>query len=144
MNSFGSKSYINSLNQIDTNRSNINRILNPSIRYYPVGDNNTVKPVMKVQERTAAESPQQSRQSGTGAGTAAADSSDMARTAYAVEAADMTGIPDGIQAPKKHKQKSLRNDTGFRLDFTDKSLLNGIIMAEVLGKPKYLKKGRWS
>lgn len=34
-------------------------------------------------------------------------------------------------------------DTDFKLDLSDERLLNGIILAEVLGKPKYFRKGRW-
>lgn len=32
--------------------------------------------------------------------------------------------------------------SGFKLELTDKDLLNGIIMSEVLGKPKCFRRGR--
>lgn len=38
--------------------------------------------------------------------------------------------------------KTSLDDSGFKLDFTKDSLLNGIILAEVLGRPKYFRKGR--
>ncbi len=48
------------------------------------------------------------------------------------------------QAQSCGLHESCADDTDFRLDFTDKNLLNGIILTEVLGKPKYFRKGRWS
>lgn len=144
MNSFGSKLYSNRINEIDTSRSNMSRILNSPIRYYPAEDHNTVKPTMQTRERNAAESPDQSRQSGLGAGTATTGAAGMAGTVPATDAVEKTGVSSGTQVPMQHEQDPSRNSTGFRLDFTDKGLLNGIIMAEVLGKPKYFKKGRWS
>ncbi len=36
-----------------------------------------------------------------------------------------------------------RNDFALKLDLSNDNLLNGIILAELLGKPKSLKRGRW-
>ena len=45
------------------------------------------------------------------------------------------------EAPKvKPEQRSTRS--ALRLDFSNEGLLNAIVMAEVLGKPKCLKRGR--
>lgn len=35
------------------------------------------------------------------------------------------------------------NDPALKLDLSNDNLLNGIILAELLGKPKSLKRGRW-
>lgn len=35
------------------------------------------------------------------------------------------------------------NDLALKLDLSNDNLLNGIILAELLGKPKSLKRGRW-
>lgn len=53
---------------------------------------------------------------------------------------DMSGR---AQASDSGRKKANSNKTGFQLDFSDESLLNGIILSEILGKPKYLRKGRW-
>lgn len=53
---------------------------------------------------------------------------------------DMSGR---AQSSDSGRKKANSNKTGFQLDFSDESLLNGIILSEILGKPKYLRKGRW-
>lgn len=42
----------------------------------------------------------------------------------------------------RDKKGESRKSKAFKLDFTGESLLNGIILAEVLGKPKCLKRSR--
>lgn len=36
-----------------------------------------------------------------------------------------------------------RNGFALKLDLSNDNLLNGILLAELLGKPKCLKRGRW-
>jgi hypothetical protein len=36
-----------------------------------------------------------------------------------------------------------KDEHGFELKLDDQSLLNGFVLSEILGKPKYLRRGRW-
>lgn len=36
-----------------------------------------------------------------------------------------------------------KNGCEFKLSLDDQSLLNGFVLSEILGKPKYLRRGRW-
>ncbi len=36
-----------------------------------------------------------------------------------------------------------KDGPGFQLKLDDQSLLNGFVLSEILGKPKYLRRGRW-
>lgn len=56
---------------------------------------------------------------------------------------NVVGMSDRAQASDTGKKKASSNKTDFQLDFSEKSLLNGIILSEILGKPKCLRKGRW-
>ena len=91
----GNRTYINSAAELETSIDDLNKMLNPSIRYYPAEDQDQ-NSVPSAQEKSAA----------------------------------------GDVEKKQRKP-------GLRLDFSNESLLNGIILAEVLGRPKYFRKGRW-
>ena len=54
-----------------------------------------------------------------------------------------TASPASDRAGSRNKRDLGRDDGGFRLNFNNENLLNGIILSEVLGKPKCLRKGRW-
>lgn len=119
------------------------RILSPSTKFYTVGDHNAVNAATQAQI-AAAESPDDRRQSGKGDGDAAAGSAGIAAAYSPAGTAGKANVSTGAPVSDYNKQVPCPNKTGFRLDFTEESLLNGIIMAEVLGKPKYFRKGRWS
>ena len=46
------------------------------------------------------------------------------------------------QAPEKRSVEE-NTDTGFQFEFTSENMMNGIILSELLGKPKILQKRRW-
>lgn len=46
-------------------------------------------------------------------------------------------------APVKANKGEEAEDSGFKLEFTNESMVNGIILSELLGKPKILQKRRW-
>ena len=52
--------------------------------------------------------------------------------------------PDPLPARKPVEAKPPVDDSILRLDLTNQNLLNGFIMSEVLGRPKYLRAGRRS
>lgn len=130
MNKFSNDLYGNKFIGIDTSRANMNRILNPSIRYYPKEDQYAQKPVMQEQDKTSVENPEEYRLSGA-----------------IIDAAGKAEVSAGTQMPVHNNNESDKNKSnnkpGFKLDFSNNNLLNGIILAEVLGKPKYFRKGRW-
>ena len=152
----------NILDGIDTSRGNMNKTLKPATRYYPV--EYTAKPTMRMKENTAFESIEQQWQSDKEAGASDVDmaADTLGKTgevnaggaggagrAGSVQAGGAGGagrayISAEAQAQSCGLHESCADDTDFRLDFTDKNLLNGIILTEVLGKPKYFRKGRWS
>lgn len=153
MNNFNIKSFMNNLNAIDTGSNNINRILNPSTRYYQGKNNLQAKP---VQVSKAVNEPAVQRQSGAEAGAGIAGRSSIAgnNTAGADAAGkagtgNMTGTSfnDRSTEPVVMSERVINtsNNSGnsFKLDFSGSSLLNGLLMSEILGKPKYLRKGRW-
>ena len=138
----------NILDGIDTSRGNMNKTLKPATRYYPV--EYTAKPTMRMKENTAFESIEQQWQSDKEAGASDVDmAADTLGKTGEVNAGGAGGagrayISAEAQAQSCGLHESCADDTDFRLDFTDKNLLNGIILTEVLGKPKYFRKGRWS
>lgn len=71
---------------------------------------------------------------------------DPADTRENTAAAGPDGAGSGKIGPdKKNPRTGVQSLAGeaFKLDFSDRSLLNGIILAEILGRPKCFKKGRW-
>lgn len=48
----------------------------------------------------------------------------------------------GVDSAKNLKHKQYAKKQEFKIDFDDKSLVNGIILSEVLGKPRFLRRGR--
>lgn len=143
MNNFGSS--ILNVNRSNTNRTNMNSVMNPFIRYYPVDDHNAVKVDARSQGKTTSVSFQESRMSGTGADAAATDTVGMDGMAVEDRVADVvvkTGVSAGTRVTGQIKHEACPTDSEFKLDFTGKGLLNGIVMAEVLGRPKYFRKGR--
>jgi len=153
----------NRLNGIDTSRSNMKRILNPSMKFYTLENHSAAKPSAQNYGKSSAESFDARRQTGTDTGTKAAgsfagnavvtssiensslknDTSGRAGSYSQADEATRANISTGGQVPGRNKQVAGSNKSGFQLDFTEEGLLNGIILAEVLGKPKYLRKGRW-
>ena len=59
---------------------------------------------------------------------------------HAADADNSANTATGSKLPDSKKKVSISNNTGFKLDFTNKSLLNGVIMAEVLERPKYYRR----
>jgi hypothetical protein len=45
--------------------------------------------------------------------------------------------------PVRTNKETEKQDSGFKLEFTTESMVNGIILSELLGKPKILQKRRW-
>ena len=69
---------------------------------------------------------------------------DTLRENTAAAGLDETG--SGKTGPdKKNPRTGVSASAGeaFKLDLSDRSLLNGIVLAEILGKPKCFKRGRW-
>lgn len=60
--------------------------------------------------------------------------------AHAADVDNNAGTVTGSKLLDNKKKVSISNNTGFKLDFTNKSLLNGVIMAEVLERPKYYRR----
>ena len=54
-----------------------------------------------------------------------------------------TASPASERAGSRNRRDPERADGGFRLNLNNENLLNSIILSEVLGKPKCLRKGRW-
>ena len=142
MGNLGNDIYGNNFYGIDTSRENMNRILNPSTRYYPKAGYNRIKPITQEQEKAAAGSFEERRQSDMGSGVVAVEASNMAG-AHMSGLGGRAEVPAGTKVSDNNKHESCAAESGFKLDFSNKSLLNGIILAEVLGKPKYFRKGRW-
>lgn len=51
-----------------------------------------------------------------------------------------TAVADTAIQPILREEK---DGPGFQLKLDDQSLLNGFVLSEILGKPKYLRRGRW-
>lgn len=96
---------------------------------------NALNPTTQAQEKNGAESLKERLQPVKGAV--------VAGEIHVNDAAGKSDVSAGTQVPEHNKHESCPTDSGFRLDFTNEGLLNGIILAEVLGKPKYFRKGRW-
>ncbi len=57
--------------------------------------------------------------------------------------ADKTASSTSERAGSRNRRDPGRAEGGFRLNLNNENLLNSIILSEVLGKPKCLRKGRW-
>ena len=57
--------------------------------------------------------------------------------------ANAVNVREGNLRGSNDGTESSSTESVLKLDFSSESLMNGIILAEVLGKPKYLRKGRW-
>lgn len=84
-------------------------------------------------------------QCAAGAGTV--NSAGAARTAGAISGsgtntAANTGAVEAASAPVRSKAPD-NYEKQLKLNFNEDNLLSGIIMAEVLGRPKCLRRGRW-
>ncbi len=66
----------------------------------------------------------------------------------------LSGVPANIKAASSDKGKGLSSDNtnsyktnysedSLKLYFSEENLLKGLIMSEILGKPKCLRRGRW-
>jgi hypothetical protein len=132
MNNFGGNIYANPLLGIDTSRSSVNRIMNPVIQNYAVSEKKA-----EVQETV-----RDSRSLGAEGITGTTRKHDPASPA---EANRTTGSTSNSKVPVAAQKPDSVNtdDSGFKLDFTSESVMNGIILSELLGKPKILQKRRW-
>lgn len=96
---------------------------NPFMNYYPKKDSNHAKHVEPSGEKVVDE--KKNRLGNAGNSALATPGNRKKETGREVAPAD------SIQA------------IGFNLSFSEESLLTGIIMSEVLGRPKCNRKGRW-
>lgn len=54
----------------------------------------------------------------------------------------LAGMEDRAFGARSSSASGTSNDPALKLDLSNDNLLNGIILAELLGKPKSLKRGR--
>jgi hypothetical protein len=112
-------------------------------------DNAGLRPDSEVYREAPAEPSQGQGAAGARAanasGTVSANTAGAARTAGAVAGANGgadTGKTEAASAPFRGKAPD-NYEKQLRLNFNEDNLLSGIIMAEVLGKPRCLRRGRW-
>lgn len=153
--------YNSILSELDNSRENMKRIFNPPTGFYSIGNQNTTKQDnvkssinssdIKGQSGSynnirAAGSLSRNAAGNTAVTSGVADNPSMQVTAGKTGAnpqAYRVSRTNSVQVSEQKRQAAHSDKGGIQLDFSDGSLLNGIIMAEILGKPKYLRKGRW-
>lgn len=65
------------------------------------------------------------------------------RADLSAEATAAGGAGASIQPASGKKSGGNADQVNMKLEFDNKGLLNGILLSEILGKPKCLRKGRW-
>ena len=133
--------FTNRVLEMDNSRRNMNRILNPSIRYHSAAEDNAPNMATQVQDKMGTNSLGKRGQPGEESGTpqtTAADVGVFQENGLAVK----QDVLSREQMKNQYNHETNSNKAGFKLDLTGDGLLNGIILSEVLGKPKYLRKGR--
>lgn len=155
LNRGNARSYLDYISAFSSTRGR-NDILKPVIRNFPERSNYQVG---QSKQRKAAEEDYAQGQSGreanaadafksgnkgvNAAGTVFAGGKAEANSPGGNDRGDVSSDTQANQVPDPEKNKSDLPGSGFSLDFSSNSLLNGIMLAEVLGKPRYLRKGRW-
>lgn len=154
-NNINIRSYLDYISTFSSTRGR-NDILKPVTRNYPVESNYSTGQGRKRDSAEGGPAQGKSERGANAAGVFTPERTVGGSAGTESEGrAGGTGIPAGKdqaetsagttikQAPGTVKNKSGSSGSGFSLDFSGNSLLNGIILSEVLGKPKYLRKGRW-
>lgn len=117
MNYSNNNVFANKTSEIGTSRDNVSKIMNPKIRYLKVDREASMSAPDKVPE--AYEQDKRSL-----ASVSAAPSDRKPQNAGVVKPADADA------------------DNTFKLDMTKQGLLNGLILSEVLGRPKCFRSRR--
>ncbi len=125
-------------NAIDPARNDIKKVLNLAVGHYSSGNSRAGTEV----EGSTAALHRGKRQPGAET-SAAKGTSDKTSTGKLPEKESGLDAIKVSQARNSGKNKSSQSRAGFSLDFSGQSLVNGFILSEVLGRPKYLRKGRW-
>jgi hypothetical protein len=132
MNNFGGNIYANPLLGIDTSRSSVNKIMNPVIQDYAVSEK-------KTEEQETARDSRSLGADGIAGTTRTHDSSSLAESKRTTGSAGKNKVSVSARQP----DTANTNDSGFKFEFTSENMMNGIILSELLGKPKILQKRRW-
>jgi hypothetical protein len=154
MNKFSGNIYLNPAYQIDASRSNVNRIMNPSVRYFPRNEQGE-HPARE--QHKAAEGDGVGQHPGTGQGFGAGQEFGTNQISRAGRTSGTNQAPGALPAAGKMKpadpikaSAAAGNPAGespseaaFKLDFSSDNILNAFILSELLGKPKILRKRRW-
>lgn len=142
MNKFSGNIYLNPAYQIDASRSNVNRIMNPSVRYFPRNEpgEHPAREQHKAaegdgvgQEFGTNQISRAGRTTGPNQAPGALPATGKMKPADPIKASAATGNPAG-ESP---------SEAAFKLDFSSDNILNAFILSELLGKPKILRKRRW-
>ena len=132
MNNLDGNVFVDRIYEIDPSRSNVNRIMNPPARNFAVSTKETKGHEMAGTSSNA----DTSRMSGS------LGSARTAGSAKTIRTSDSTGSNKEMKESCKPDGENSR-DAGFKLEFTNDNMVNGIILSELLGKPKILQKRRW-
>lgn len=160
MDGLGNNLYMNRPGGIDAGKGDMRRISEPSMKFYTAEKHSAARPTAravsgKAGGNASGYSGNRAVTSGISGAAPGDNSSGKTRASIANDASGKPGLypradeadgidmPGGAQASGSGRKKANSDKTGFRLDFSEKGLLNGIIMSEILGKPKFLRKGRW-
>lgn len=159
MGDLGSNLYVNMPGGTGTGRDNAKRISSHPMKFYATGNHYTAKPAVNaVAGNTGGSAIDYAASASTDSGISnpASLNNSSGGTGKAIakntpgnpvllpktEGSEEMGMLGGLKAPGGRKAAHLLGNS-LRLDFSEESLINGIILSEILGKPKYLRKGRW-
>ncbi len=139
----GFNPFYNQILKIDSSRSNLQRIMNPFIRDYHGKGKDTAEPL--IQSPSLADDTGGNQRQGKSAkgNTTAGIAEEGLNLNDAGPKANAVNVREGNLRGSNDGTESSSTESVLKLDFSSESLMNGIILAEVLGKPKYLRKGRW-
>ena len=134
---FRNREYMYNLNAIDPGRNNIKKTLNPAAGHNSSGNSGYGMDGEGCTQAAHAGKQRPGAEAVAAKGTVGKTGVGNMPENNAIDAIKVS------QARNSGKNKSSQSRAGLSLDFSGQSLVNGFILSEVLGRPKYLRKGRW-